>query len=279
LTGLLIDEGHEKLGLAASTSLTEARARDLELDAAETSQTIGVLNVHPDPIDLDASVEKWAVALRRLQPDNFNKGGNRICVPLVAGGELLGVMMLGDRVSGERFSLQVISDVERDALLDLYPNNTAAAFKRRTNLPKPSALLLHYNYGAAVVKLWGHRTEVLDQRNIPRPRVVTNHQPGGPPRHRNNRLIAIENVSHGNPGDDSGEASEVAEGRYSISSLMIPNSYPLFSVDPNRVLPTSPGHHRLQYPNPSPASRHTTHSQPPFSTKQILRFADFVEGE
>ena len=160
---------------------------------------------------------------------------------------------------GERFLLQVIGDVERDALLDAYPNNTAAAFKRGTNLPKPSALLLHYN-------------------------LVTNHQPGRPPRHKNNRLIAIENVSHGNPGDDSGEASEVAEGRYSISSLMIPNSYPLFSVDPNRVLPnvqlpTSPGHHRLQYPNPSPASRHTTHSQPPFSTKQILRFADFVEGE
>jgi len=70
---------------------------------------------------------------------------------------------------GERFLLQVIGDVERDALLDAYPNNTAAAFKRGTNLPKPSALLLHYNYGAAVVKLWGHRTEVLDQRNIPRP--------------------------------------------------------------------------------------------------------------
>ena len=113
---------------------------------------------------------------------------------------------------GERFSLQVISDVERDALLDLYPNNTAAAFKRRTNLPKPSALLLHYNYGAAVVKLWGHRTEVLDQRNILRPRVVTNHQPGGPPRHRNNRLIAIrKREGHSNPEDDSGEAPEVAE--------------------------------------------------------------------
>ena len=113
---------------------------------------------------------------------------------------------------GERFLLQVIGDVERDALLDAYPNNTAAAFKRGTNLPKPSALLLHYNYGAAVVKLWGHRTEVLDQRNIPRPRVVTNRQPGRPPRHKNNRLIAIrKREGHGNPGDDSGEASEVAE--------------------------------------------------------------------
>jgi putative PEP-CTERM system histidine kinase len=106
VTVWLIEEGQGKLGLAASTSLTDVRARELELDAEETAQTVAVLNAHQEPIDLDASTEKWVVALRRLQPDNFHKGGNRICVPLVAGGELLGVMMLGDRVSGERFSFQ-----------------------------------------------------------------------------------------------------------------------------------------------------------------------------
>lgn len=106
VTVWLIDEGQGKLGLAASTSLSEATAREIELDAAETAQVITVFNTHPEPVDLDASGEKWAVALRRLQPDNFHKGGNRVCVPLVAGGELLGVMLLGDRVSGERFSLQ-----------------------------------------------------------------------------------------------------------------------------------------------------------------------------
>lgn len=106
VTVWVMEEGQRKLGLAASTSLTEARARDLELDAEETAQAVTVLSARPDPIDLDASTEKWAVALRRLQPDDFHKGGNRICVPLVAAGELLGVMMLGDRVSGERFSLQ-----------------------------------------------------------------------------------------------------------------------------------------------------------------------------
>jgi putative PEP-CTERM system histidine kinase len=106
VTVWLIEEGQGKLGLAASTSLTDAGARELELDAEETAQTVAVLNTHPEPIDLDASTEKWVATLRRLQPDNFHKGGNRICVPLVAGGELLGVMMLGDRVSGERFSFQ-----------------------------------------------------------------------------------------------------------------------------------------------------------------------------
>jgi putative PEP-CTERM system histidine kinase len=102
----LIEEGQGKLGRAASTSLTEERAREIELDPAETAQIVAALNTRAEPIDLDASTEKWEVTLRRLQPDDFHKGGNRICVPLIAGGELLGIMTLGDRVSGERFSLQ-----------------------------------------------------------------------------------------------------------------------------------------------------------------------------
>jgi len=106
VTVWLMEEGQGQLGLVASTSLTDERARELELDAAETAQIMAVLSAQADPVDLDASAEKWTATLRRLQPDDFHKGGNRICVPLNAGGELLGVMMLGDRVSGELFSLQ-----------------------------------------------------------------------------------------------------------------------------------------------------------------------------
>jgi len=97
-------------------------------------------------------------------------------------------------------------------LLNLYPNNTTAAFKQGTNLPKPSALLLHYNYGAAVVKLWGHRTKVLVRPNI-RPRAVINYQPSGPSRSKHDRLIAIrKREGHNNTGSGSGEAAEVAGG-------------------------------------------------------------------
>ena len=36
--------------------------------------------------------------------------------------------------------------------------------------PKPSGLLLHYNYGAAVVKWWGHHTDILREgEGPPRP--------------------------------------------------------------------------------------------------------------
>ena len=41
------------------------------------------------------------------------------------------------------------------------------------SLPKPADLLLHYNYGAAVVKKWGRNVGVLANRpNIPRPSVL-----------------------------------------------------------------------------------------------------------
>ena len=114
----------------------------------------------------------------------------------------------------ERFSLQLVGDLHRSKLLHAYPNNTNAAFKRGTNLPKPSALLLHYNYGAAVVKLWGRRTDVLNRLNLPRPRVVKNHQPDGPSRGRNNRLTAIrKRQGRNNTGGSSGEAGEIAGGR------------------------------------------------------------------
>jgi hypothetical protein len=52
----------------------------------------------------------------------------------------------------------------------MIPDNSDAAFSTQTNLPKPSDLLLHYNYGAAAVKMWGHGIDVFrDNAVAPRP--------------------------------------------------------------------------------------------------------------
>jgi hypothetical protein len=54
--------------------------------------------------------------------------------------------------------------------LHVFPDNIDAAFKTHNALP--SDLLLHYNYGAAAVKLWGHGKDILQNRpNTPRPIV------------------------------------------------------------------------------------------------------------
>jgi putative PEP-CTERM system histidine kinase len=117
----LVDARRENLAFAASTSISEPEANRLTLDPADAAQVIASMSHHPEPIDIDSSKEVWAVVLRRLHPDEFRKGGNRICVPLAAGGDLLGVLTLGDRVGGAPYSLQDFD------LLKSVTNQTAAS--------------------------------------------------------------------------------------------------------------------------------------------------------
>jgi len=57
---------------------------------------------------------------------------------------------------------------------------------------KPSALLLHYNYGAAAVKMWGQNIHILTRHakksRPPKPDPV----PFGPPTQIHDRVRAIE---------------------------------------------------------------------------------------
>jgi putative PEP-CTERM system histidine kinase len=102
----LADERKEKLNFAASTSLSAERAVPLHLDPADAGGVIAALRNRPEPIDLDASKEIWASALRRCHPSQFPNGGNRFAVSLIAGGEWVGLITLGDRVGGAPFSFQ-----------------------------------------------------------------------------------------------------------------------------------------------------------------------------
>src|SRR5882762_5542433 len=50
------------------------------------------------------------------------------------------------------------------------PHNSDAAFRKHTHVSKPSGLLLHYNYGATAIKMWGRGIEVLRKHaKHPRP--------------------------------------------------------------------------------------------------------------
>jgi putative PEP-CTERM system histidine kinase len=102
----LLDDRRENLALAASTSLSEARGRELGPQKEETSEVIGYFRRHPEPVDIESSKENWAAALRRWQPSEFPHGGHRASLPLIDRGEVLGLIMLGDRVGGVPFSLQ-----------------------------------------------------------------------------------------------------------------------------------------------------------------------------
>jgi putative PEP-CTERM system histidine kinase len=145
----LVDSQKEKLVFTASTSLSGSKASALTLDSADMSQVVLALSSHPEPLDIDSSREVWAVLLRRLHPDEFRKGGNRICVPLLAASELLGVMTLGDRVGGIPYSLQdfdllkSVGDQAATSLLNIQLSQQLAQGKQLEAFQTMSAFFVH----------------------------------------------------------------------------------------------------------------------------------------
>jgi putative PEP-CTERM system histidine kinase len=102
----LVDEQHSQLAFASSTFLTEAKVESLRPRKEELVEIVNALKGQHEPVDIDAAKENWAEILRRCHPDEFRKGGNRVCVPMIAGEELIGLMILGDRVSAATFTWQ-----------------------------------------------------------------------------------------------------------------------------------------------------------------------------
>ncbi len=107
VTVWLLDRGQGRLVFGASTSLPENAANDLAGTTQDLHGLAARLRDQPYPVDIDDSRQEGVEVLRLLHPDYFpSKGGNRICVPLVAAGELLGLITLGDRVGGVSFTVE-----------------------------------------------------------------------------------------------------------------------------------------------------------------------------
>jgi putative PEP-CTERM system histidine kinase len=102
----LVDEQQAQLVFAASTFLTGSKAETLRPNKDEFAEILSALRANHEPLDIDAAKENWAENLRRCHPDEFRKGGNRVCVPMIVGDEVIGILILGDRVSAARFTWQ-----------------------------------------------------------------------------------------------------------------------------------------------------------------------------
>jgi len=123
--------------------------------------------------------------------------------------------------SQDRFTLQWMLTPKASTQAGV-PNNSDAAFIKHTRKPKPSKLLLHYNYGAAAVKCWGRGTQVLTEyANPPRPSVPV-PAPMGPSRISNDRTTTVRKLNvaraadggNAQPGTRKGaEESVDSEGR------------------------------------------------------------------
>src|SRR6185436_4871854 len=102
----LIDDRKDKLVFAASTALTEDNAQRLSELGGNISGLKAALSGQQYPVDIDESREVWVEELKRYNPEQFRQEGHRVCLPLTAGGNLLGLIALGDRVNGAQFTIQ-----------------------------------------------------------------------------------------------------------------------------------------------------------------------------
>jgi len=117
----LADESRLQLEFAASTALRVAPAPEAAGTQFDLNRLLAALREQPQPFDLDASKTDWAEQLRQSTPSDFQKGGHRLAVPIVASDRALGVIILADRVSGLPFS------VEELELLRCIGNHVAAS--------------------------------------------------------------------------------------------------------------------------------------------------------
>ena len=145
----LVDDKRENFMFATSTFLSESKANDLKPQSAEAMEVMGALEKHPDPLDLDDSKESWTAVLKRCHPDEFRKGGNRVCVPMMSGGEVLGLIILGDRVGGVSFSwqdfdlLRCVADQAAASLLNAQLSQRLLQAKEMEAFQTMSAFFVH----------------------------------------------------------------------------------------------------------------------------------------
>ena len=103
----LVDEGVQSLALAASTGLSNAEARDLAPNREETLDLLSRFLDRPEPVELvELADTRSAQVLKRMHPSQFTQSEARLCLPVVARGDVIGLIILGDRVGGVPFSAQ-----------------------------------------------------------------------------------------------------------------------------------------------------------------------------
>ncbi|MDB6169011.1 MAG: zraS 6 [Verrucomicrobia bacterium] len=151
----LVDDRKETMVLAGSTFAPGAAHQVLALGKANTADAVVHFKAHPEPLNLEQSRTSWGEAFREMQPAQFPNGGDRVCVPIVARGEVVGIITLGDRVAGAAFSLQdfdmltCVSDHAAASLLNVQLSKRLLQAKELEAFQTMAAFFVHDMKNAA----------------------------------------------------------------------------------------------------------------------------------
>jgi putative PEP-CTERM system histidine kinase len=145
----LLDAEKGRLVAGASTGRRGPDASGLRPMDAVSGDVADWLRARSSPFNLEDADEPWAEELRRLNPAAFSKGGHRLCIPLRAGEQGLGVIVLGDRVSAAVYTveelelLKCIGDQVASVLLNLQLANELSRTKELEAFQTMSAFFVH----------------------------------------------------------------------------------------------------------------------------------------
>jgi putative PEP-CTERM system histidine kinase len=149
VTVWLLDEEKGRFVVGASTGRQTSEASGANSGEAASTAVTNALRVRFSPFDLEGVNEPWAEELRQLNPTTFTEGGNRLCVPLRAGEQNLGVLVLADRVNGAIYTLEelellkCIGDQMTSVLLNLRLASEVARAKELEAFRTMSAFFVH----------------------------------------------------------------------------------------------------------------------------------------
>ena len=148
VTVWLLDESRVRLRPAGSTVFSETGAGHQISEEGE-SKLAKLMRGQEIPVDLDDPNIMWAHELKQSMPDSYREARVRYCAPLLAGGNLLGVMTLGDRVKYEPLSfeeidlLKTIADQTAGSLLSLKRSEDLRKAKEMEAFQTMSSFFIH----------------------------------------------------------------------------------------------------------------------------------------
>jgi putative PEP-CTERM system histidine kinase len=142
----LVEKDSGVIRLAASTGVSTP---DQQLIGTSAPALIQALESEASPFDIDRRNEPWVASLHTFFPDHFPDAGNRICVPLIAAGQLVGFCTLGDRVNYIPLELQelellkCVGDQVASNLLNLQLSSRLIQSKEMEAFQTISAFFVH----------------------------------------------------------------------------------------------------------------------------------------
>jgi len=141
-----LDEKQERVTLGGSTECFGTQAFNSKLGGSDLAELISAMRNQHNPVDFECVQSDFAWNLK--QP-NADRAGIHYCAPLVSGGEFLGFMTLGAKLTKEPFSLEdldllkVIADQTAGSLFTLKLSERLLERKEMEAFQTVSAFFVH----------------------------------------------------------------------------------------------------------------------------------------